>query len=881
MGSGGWSNEAAATTPATVPEVVNLAATSASATAIDLTWTAPGDGSSTILSYRLYRKTGAADYTLVSRTIVADATSYRDSGRSKGTAYTYRIRAVNAMGQGFWSSEASATTGIDAPEAVDDLAATAASATAIDLKWTAPGNGGSSITSYRLERKTGTADYTLVSLSIKADATSYADSSLAPGTAYAYRIRAVNAVGSGAWSNEPAAATPAIAPEAVDDLAATAASATAIDLKWTAPGNGGSSITSYDLERKKASGSYTLVSSTIAADAESYADSSLAPATAYIYRIRAVNGVGSGDWSNGVRATTPADVPEVVSTLAATATSATAINLTWTAPGDGGSAITGYRLERKAGVGGYTLVSLSIAADATSHTDSGLNAGTTYTYRIRAVNAVGNGGWSSEASATTGSTMPGAPTSLGAAANGQTQIDLSWTAPSSDGGAAISGYKIEVSDDGGTTWTNLVNDTSSTTTSYSHTGLTAGTTRHYRVSAINTAGTGAASNVASAATANAANAAPEAVDDLAATSASTSAINLTWTAPGDGGSAITRYRLERKTASGSYSVVSSSIATDATSYADSSLSAGTAYTYRLRAVNAVGNGGWSNQPSATTAAETALPPPPSPPVTVIGGGGGFGGFGGPTPGNWEPEFIDRPRASRSVPEGTSPGASLGDPVAATDLDNDALTYTLRGVDADSFGIDSHTGQLLVKAALDYETRATYSLQAHVVDGAGGSDTIALTVIVTDVDEPPAIAGPVAIAYKENSLHVVAVPTARDPEGSQVSWSLTGDDAGAFTISATGALTFNAPPDYEAPADADADNVYQVTLQATDLKGMMGILPMAVSVTDAENDGIWNRYDFNKNGLIERNEALAAVFDYFADLIAKQQALEVVFLYFAS
>ena len=576
--------------------------------------------------------------------------------------------------------------------------------------------------------------------------------------------------------------------------------------------------------------------------------------------------------------------PDRPSTPTVSAASASSLTVRWSAPANTGPAITDYDYRyKKTSENSWTEVTGGSASALLTAVIASLDGGTSYDVQVRATNPEGTGRWSPTTSATTsttGTVVPEAVDDLAATATSATAINLTWTAPG-DGGAAISGYKIEVSDDGGTSWANLVTNTSSTTTSYSHTGLTAGTPRHYRVSAINTAGTGAASNVASAATANAANAAPEAVDDLAATSASTSAINLTWTAPGDGGSAITRYRLERKTASGSYSVVSSSIATDATSYADSSLNAGTTYTYRIRAVNGVGNGGWSNQPSATTAAEPALPPPPSPPVTVIGGGGGFGGFGGPTPGNWEPEFNDRPRASRSVPEGTSAGASLGDPVAATDLNNDALTYTLRGVDADSFGIDSQTGQLLVKAALDYETRATYSLQAHVVDGAGGSDTIALTIIVTDVDEPPAIAGPVAIAYKENSLHVVAVPTARDPEGSQVSWSLTGDDAGAFTISATGALTFNAPPDYEAPADADADNVYQVTLQATDLKGMMGILPMAVSVTDAENDGIWNRYDFNKNGLIERNEALAAVFDYFADLITKQQALEVVFLYFAS
>ncbi len=98
-----------------------------------------------------------------------------------------------------------------------------------------------------------------------------------------------------------------------------------------------------------------------------------------------------------------------------------------------------------------------------------------------------------------GVTGPSAPQNLTATANGQTQIDLSWSAPSSDGGAAITGYRVEVSTDR-TAWTDLAANTGSTRTSYSHTGLTAGTTRHYRVSAIDSGGPGHPSNVASATT---------------------------------------------------------------------------------------------------------------------------------------------------------------------------------------------------------------------------------------------------------------------------------------------------------------------------------------------------------------------------------------------
>ena len=94
---------------------------------------------------------------------------------------------------------------------------------------------------------------------------------------------------------------------------------------------------------------------------------------------------------------------------------------------------------------------------------------------------------------------PGAPTNLTATANGQTRIDLSWRAPANNGGAAITGYRVEVLTDG-SSWSTLAANTNSTAARYSHTGLTAGSARRYRVSAINSAGTGPASNAAAAAT---------------------------------------------------------------------------------------------------------------------------------------------------------------------------------------------------------------------------------------------------------------------------------------------------------------------------------------------------------------------------------------------
>ena len=106
--------------------------------------------------------------------------------------------------------------------------------------------------------------------------------------------------------------------------------------------------------------------------------------------------------------------------------------------------------------------------------------------------------------------VPNSPTGLTATAHGQTRIDLAWRTPSDDGGASITGYRIEVSEDN-SNWSNLVVDTGSTRTSYSHTGLAAGSTRHYRVSAINSSGTGRPSSVDSATTGSEVNAAPGAI----------------------------------------------------------------------------------------------------------------------------------------------------------------------------------------------------------------------------------------------------------------------------------------------------------------------------------------------------------------------------------
>ena len=201
------------------------------------------------------------------------------------------------------------------------------------------------------------------------------------------------------------------------------------------------------------------------------------------------------------------------------------------------------------------------------------------------------------------STAPQPPTGLTSTAVSSSQINLSWTVPSNNGGSAITGYEIDRSTNGGSTWSTLVSNTRSVTTTYSNTGLTANTAYTYRVSAINSIGTSSPSNAASATTqSGTSSTAPQSPTGLTSTAVSSSQINLSWTVPSNnGGSAITGYKIDRSTDGGStWSVVVSNTASTSTTYSNTGLTANTTYTYRVSAINSVGTSSPSGTSSSTT-----------------------------------------------------------------------------------------------------------------------------------------------------------------------------------------------------------------------------------------------------------------------------------------
>ena len=122
-----------------------------------------------------------------------------------------------------------------------------------------------------------------------------------------------------------------------------------------------------------------------------------------------------------------------------------------------------------------------------------------------------------------------------------------------------------------------------------------------------------------------------------------------------------------------------------------------------------------------------------------------------------------------------------------------------------------------------------------MQASDGVNTVSLevTVTVTDENETPVVTGNPLIEYPENGADPVATYTADDPENAQITWSLSvGDDSRHFSISNAGVLTFDSPPDYEAPASDGTENVYLVEVRASDGTNT-GTLPVVVTVHQRE------------------------------------------------
>ena len=447
----------------------------------------------------------------------------------------------------------------------------------------------------------------------------------------------------------------------------------------------------------------------------------------YLYSVRAFDGDGEplGRWTPGVRDNRPpafARDSAAAFTVAENTAAGTDIGDPVTAadPDDGDSLV--YLL------GGADADHFAIDPDSGQLRTSGaLDYESRDSYAVTVIAADGAGLWAGldvTITVTDVKEAPGQPDAPEIIKVKQTSFRVTWTAPAA-GSSAITGYGLQykLTSEADSAYADAKPTKRGTITGYNVVNrngqsITAGTSYDVRVRAKNAEGWGPWSDAATAVTASPAppDTAPGQPDAPEISNVKQTSFRVTWTAPAAGSSAITGYGLQYKLTSEADSAYAGAKPTKrgtVTGYnvvnrRSQSITAGTSYDVRVRARNAEGWGPWSDAATAVTA--SPAPPANNPPV-----------FAAST-------------AEVSVAENTASGANIGDAIEATDPDaGDTLTYTLGSTaDGGNFAIDSNTGQLQTKGALDYENQSSYAVTVTATDGGGLAASIAVTVTVDDV-----------------------------------------------------------------------------------------------------------------------------------------------------
>ena len=223
-----------------------------------------------------------------------------------------------------------------------------------------------------------------------------------------------------------------------------------------------------------------------------------------------------------------------------------------------------------------------------------------------------------------------------------------------------------------------------------------------------------------------------------------------------------------------------------------------------------------------------------------------------------------------------------DDLDADTTDNDQVSYTLGGPDAMYFSIDTTggtAGQIRVSAAgealpLDYEIRRAYTVTVTAADPEGLSSSTSVTINIADVNEGPeimrrrlAVSGEPLVEYASMGTGDVATYTAVGVDADGATWTLSGDDAGDFSIGQTdGVLTFNTPPNVANPADANGDNIYMVTVEAASgdstankpVTVTVGMAMAAPDLTTLDNIPHRQRFDLDSNGIVDDSDIQQAL-----------------------
>ena len=600
-------------------------------------------------------------------------------------------------------------TDVGLPEAPDapTVTETAGSTTSLDVSWTAPSSD-ATIADYDVQYRAGsTGGFT--SWSHDGDGTSTVITGLTDGTSYEVQVRAQNSEGPGDWSASGIGTTSRANHSPVFGEGTTAErfvpenSPVGTDVvgPFSATDPDGDTL-NYTLGDGADAGSFTIdgstgqISTAVVLDYETK--------NSYTVTVTATDSGSLTDTIAVIISVTDVGLPEApdAPTVTETAGSTTSLDVSWTAPSSDAT-IADYDVQYRAGsTGGFT--SWSHDGDGTSTVITGLTDGTSYEVQVRAQNSEGPGDWSASGIGTTtranhSPAFPGLITSR-SVAEGQ---------PAS---AAVGGPVSAADPDQGDTLTYTLSGPDEASFTIGSNGqISTAVVLDYEtksfhgvvVTATDTAGASATITVFISVTNVDPPDAPGA-PTVTATAGSTMSLDVSWTAPSSD-AAIADYDVQYRAGStGGFTPWSHD--GDDTSTVITGLADGTSYEVQVRAQNSEGPGDWSASGIGTTSRA-----------------------------NHSPVFGEGTTAERFVPENSPVGTDVVGPFSATDPDGDTLNYTLGdGADAGSFTIDGSTGQISTAVVLDYETKNSYTVTVTATDSGSLTDTIAVTINVTEVVE---------------------------------------------------------------------------------------------------------------------------------------------------
>jgi FtsP/CotA-like multicopper oxidase with cupredoxin domain/transcriptional regulator CtsR len=599
--------------PAIPSAPTNLTATSSGLLQVTLAWM---DNATDETGYAVERSANGGAYVQIASpgpSANTGSMNYIDLTVTADNTYTYRVKAINGILSSGYSNTAAVSI-LAVPGAPTNLSAALPSISQVNLTWTDNATGE---TGFVVERSMNGGAFSQIAAPgprAGTGTTSYSDSTVAVGNTYTYQVKAVNGAVSSPYSNTATVIIPAV-PAAPTNLSITSPSGSQISLTWT---DNATDETGFVIERSVNGGAYVQLAAPgprANTGSVSYTDSTVTAGNTYSYRVKAVNGIASSAYSNvasvSIATPPPIVVPPIIvppvitapaspTNLAATLQNASTISLTWS---DNATNETGFVVERSVNGGVFTQIAApgpGANTGSMSYTDSTVAAGSSYVYRVKAVNGTLSSAYSNTATVSIPA-VPAAPTSLTATLRTGPQVSLTWR----DNATNETGFVVERSVNGGAYVQITAPGPNTRTGNMTYVDRTAvtGNSYTYKVKAVNGIVSSAYSNTA---TVNIpiVMAAPT---NLRATLQTGPQVSLTWQ---DNATNETGFVVERSVNGGAYVQIAApgpNTKTGNMTYTDKTVAAGKTYTYRVKAVSGTASSTYSNTTSVSVPTPPAVP----------------------------------------------------------------------------------------------------------------------------------------------------------------------------------------------------------------------------------------------------------------------------------